>query len=68
MVCPADRLAAMWPQLTELPYHFKSHGNGPADKAMKCMTMLGDVENVLARYLQHLTFQDEQLLLKRQGV
>jgi len=32
------------------------------------MTMLGDVGNVLARYLQHLKFQDEQLLLKHQGV
>ena len=41
---------------------------GSPDKAMKCMTMLGDVGNVLARYLQRLTFQDEQLFLKHQGV
>jgi len=41
---------------------------GSPDKVMKCMTMLGDVANVLARYLRRLTFQDEQLLLKHQGV
>ena len=37
--------------------------SGSPDKAMKCMTILhGDVGNALARYLQRLTFQDEQLL------
>ena len=36
---------------------------GSPDKAMKCMTMLGDVGKVLARYIQHLTFQDEDVYL-----
>jgi len=42
--------------------------SGSPGKVMKCMTMLGDVGNALARYLQHLMFQDEQLLLEHQGV
>jgi len=36
---------------------------GSPDKAMKCMTMLGDVGNVLAKYLQRLMFQDEGVWL-----
>ena len=48
--------------------HARAQGNYRAlwdspDKAMKCMTMLGDVGNVQARYLQHLMFQDESVQL-----